>query len=64
MDMMIGAIAATKDRLDCVISMEMGAFGFGSSVGDLIPLHWDDTIMHAAASNAGDYSWLLPVALP
>lgn len=37
-----------KGRLDYVISMELGAFGVGS-LGDMIFLHWDDTIMHAAS---------------
>ncbi len=37
-----------KSMLDCVTSMKMGAFGV-KSLGNLILLHWDDTIMHAAS---------------
>ncbi len=37
-----------KSMLDCVTSMEMSAFGV-KSLGDLILLHWDDTIVHAAS---------------
>ena len=43
-----GRETSDKGTFDCVTSMEVGAFEVGC-LDDLIMLHWDDTIMHAAS---------------
>lgn len=50
--MIMGAISVTSERVEAlaIISVEMGAFGVGSLLSDLVLLHWDDTIvMHTAS---------------